>query len=316
MVKSQQHSSDSKPRGPHVDLVTLKSRPELGLTYHPGADVINGNNRYATIIANNLSPESSLNYYYNIPITCSAWTQIGYGCFVVIPYFESSDSGPESASDTHSKLNKIIPETVTNWNHQDTGNIVVLYLKSSTSENVIQIAQISRLFVTHFVKYTSTAEEYAEKLQETYFITSDVDLVPLSAKYYYQNSYDWNLVNIIRSHDKIPNKEIDIALSSVGALARTWYNTIPEKKYDVDFFNDTGLRKLIAIERKIEVEKKGENSLKGLPSKDNIPAVDWGLDQTLISIWIEEYAEKFGWATISPKKQGYIEVLLRGSTQR
>ena len=66
MVKSQQHSSDSKPRGPHVDLVTLKSRPELGLTYHPGADVINGNNRYATIIANNLSPESSLNYYFNI----------------------------------------------------------------------------------------------------------------------------------------------------------------------------------------------------------------------------------------------------------
>jgi hypothetical protein len=162
--------------------------------------VINGNNRYATIIANNLTPDSSLNYYYNIPITCSAWTQIGYGCFVVIPYVESLTQNP------HSKLSNIIPDILTSWNHQDTGNIVILYLKSSTSENIVQIAQIARLFVPHFVKYTSTAVEYAEKLQETYVITSDVDLVPLSAKFYYQNSYDWNLVNIIRSHSETENR--------------------------------------------------------------------------------------------------------------
>jgi hypothetical protein len=107
------------------------------------------------------------------------------------------------------------------------------------------------------------------------------------------------------SSDPILKPKIDIALSSIGALARTWYKLIPENKYNVEFYNDTGLRKLIAIEREIEVEKKGPNSLKGLPSKDNIPSVDWGLDQTLISIWIEEYAEEFGWDTISPNKQNY-----------
>ena len=179
----------TKTLGPHVNLVTLKSRLELGLTFHPGADVINGNNRYATIVANSLTPDSSLNYFHNIPISCSAWTQIGYGCFVVIPYFEPLESETKSENGIYSKLGKVITETLTSWNHQDTGNIVILYLKSSTPENIIQVAQISRLFVTHFVKYTSTAEEYAEKLEETYFITSDVDLLPLSAKYYYQNSF-------------------------------------------------------------------------------------------------------------------------------
>ena len=212
----------------------------------------------------------------------------------------------ESEHDIYSKLGKLVTETLTSWNHQDTGNIVILYLKSSTPENIIQVAQISRLFITHYVKYTSTAEEYAEKLQETYFITSDVDLLPLSAKYYHQNSYDWNLVNIMRSHSE--DKEIDIALSSVGALARTWYQTIPEKKYGVEFYNDTGLRKMIAFERKVEIGKKGEKVLKGMPSKANIPNVDWCLDQTLISIWIEEYAKEFGWDSISPKKQEFYKL--------
>ena len=59
------NSTNSRPRGPHVNLIKLKSRPELGLTYHPGANIINGNNRYATIVANNLTPNSSLNYYYS-----------------------------------------------------------------------------------------------------------------------------------------------------------------------------------------------------------------------------------------------------------
>ena len=212
----------------------------------------------------------------------------------------------ESEHDIYSKLGKLVTETLTSWNHQDTGNIVILYLKSSTPENIIQVAQISRLFITHYVKYTSTAEEYAEKLQETYFITSDVDLLPLSAKYYHQNSYDWNLVNIMRSHSE--DNEIDIALSSVGALARTWYQTIPEKKYGVEFYNDTGLRKMTAFERKAEIGKKGEKVLKGMPSKANIPNVDWCLDQTLISIWIEEYAKEFGWDSISPKKQEFYKL--------
>ena len=39
-LKSQQHS-DAEPVGPHVNFVTLKSRPELGLNLHPGVGVIN-----------------------------------------------------------------------------------------------------------------------------------------------------------------------------------------------------------------------------------------------------------------------------------
>ena len=228
-LKSSKTTKTPATIGPHVNLVTLKSRPELGLHYHPGANIINGNSRYVTIVANRLTQKSSLNYYFNIPISCSAWIQIGYGCFVVIPYFDQDLD--EETKKNLDELNKIIPDTVTKWNNGDTGNVVVLYLKSSFQEDIIKLSQVSRLFVSHFIKYSTTPEEYAEKLQNIYILTSDVDLLPLSTKYYYLNSYDWNLLNIIQNHDE--TKKINIALSCVGALTRTWYKTVPETRYRV-----------------------------------------------------------------------------------
>ena len=215
----------------------------------------------------------------------------------MIPYFDQDlDEETEKNLD---KINKIIPDTVTEWNNGDTGNVIVLYLKSSTQEDIIQLSQVSRLFVSHFIKYSTTPEEYAEKLQNVYILTSDVDLLPLSTKYFYLNSYDWNLVNVIQNH--LATKKINIALSCVGALTRTWYKTVPETRYNVEFYNDTGIRSMLETERVIYIEAHPK-SLKKV--KSDIVKVDWLMDQSLISKWIEGYAEEYGWDTIHQAKQG------------
>ena len=59
-------------------------------------------------------------------------------------------------------------------------------------------------------------------------------------------------MNIIDKHS-VKNK-LYVALSCIGALARTWLNNVPETKYGVEFYNDTGIRKMFEIEINIEPE--------------------------------------------------------------
>ena len=72
---------------PHgVNFITLQNNTNLGINYHPNACTINANHKYAIIVANRLEPKSTLQYFFQIPLACSAWTEMGYGCLVVIPY--------------------------------------------------------------------------------------------------------------------------------------------------------------------------------------------------------------------------------------
>ena len=73
---------------PGINFITLQDRPDLGIEFYPRANVISDQNRYAIIVANEMIPKGSVQYTFNIPVTCMAWMQIGYGCFIVMPYFE------------------------------------------------------------------------------------------------------------------------------------------------------------------------------------------------------------------------------------
>ena len=73
---------------PGINFITLKDRDDLGIKYYGRANVMSDQNRYAVIVANEMIPKGSVQYTFNIPIACMAWMQIGYGCFIVMPYFE------------------------------------------------------------------------------------------------------------------------------------------------------------------------------------------------------------------------------------
>ena len=70
-----------------------------------------------------------------------------------------------------------------------------------------------------------------------------------------------------------------------------------ESDYEVDFFNSTGLFKMMEIETKIRLEKDpklGRNTA-GKPGHIDI---DWYMDQLLVSDWLMKYCDEFGWDKI------------------
>ena len=82
------HFTPNSRTEPPNKFTLLNSRPELGFTYHSNANLINPYSRYAVIIANRLTKQSKLTYVFQIPFACLTWIQIGYRCFIVMPYFD------------------------------------------------------------------------------------------------------------------------------------------------------------------------------------------------------------------------------------
>ena len=82
-------------------------------------------------------------------------------------------------------------------------------------------------------------------------MTTDVDLYPLSSRKYLQETYDWNLVNVI-SYGK---KNLYVALSCIGARLEIWEKLTSEDDYGVDCFNSTGLFKMMEIEAEERLKK-------------------------------------------------------------
>ena len=166
-------------------MIFLQNRPELGLIYHEGANLISNKQQYAIIVSNLITKNSpGLAYFFNIPITCQSWRQIGYGCFIVIPYYRKD---PEVINAL-----EIVKKHVVKWGQEFPGSIVVLEMEVPEEQKgrTIQVAQVVRLFIAQILKYSMNLEDFASIQNTIYLITTDVDLLPLSTKVYKDLSHD------------------------------------------------------------------------------------------------------------------------------
>lgn len=115
------HTNDTLP-GATLHFVKLENNTDLGLTYHPEANVFNPRGLYAVISANFMERHKSIGYPFQLPITCLGWIVIGYGCFIVRPYHVKME--PEVM-----EAESLIAQSMTQWNKQMPGRVVILYIK-------------------------------------------------------------------------------------------------------------------------------------------------------------------------------------------
>ena len=93
MVKNLRDEADKNvlknftESGVGVNFIKLKNYPDIGISYHSSSNIVNANGKYAVISANAVHPRQSISYVFNIPFTCASWISIGYGCFVIMPYY-------------------------------------------------------------------------------------------------------------------------------------------------------------------------------------------------------------------------------------
>lgn len=276
-----------------TEFIYLKNRKTLGLSYHMSANILNTNGYYAVISANAIEPHTTIEYPFNLPISCMSWMSMGYGCFVILVY------NNRAKTDQVYKVDEFIQSTMASWNMKMPGKVVILRIRVSTDSKFkrkpghpypeqVHTAQISRILVPKFLKY-SVKEEHHKKLSNVYLITSDADIMPLSAQILYENSVSWNLISPLttRLFSNSSLNQVYFALSCVGASAGTWDSLVTESEFGVTHFNDTGIKVLIKSE--IEFQKTRPGSKKS----------DWYIDQALVSRWIKRYANKFGWDSLS-----------------
>ena len=111
-------SSDFSPN-PGVNFLNLNNRPDLGLEYYPKANILSDQQNYAVIVANRITKNSAITYFFNIPIACMAWRQIGYGCFIVIPWYKKDN-------ETEKAVN-IVKEHTLKWGNEHLpGSVIIL----------------------------------------------------------------------------------------------------------------------------------------------------------------------------------------------
>ena len=164
------------------------------------------------IATNRISLNGKIRYASQIPFTCATWLEIGYNCFVILPYYD------EHEHQAVRKINDLILEWLVKQNTEIRKKTVILNLKvpESRKDDVVMLAQVARLFAAHLVKYSVHKSDY-ENVQNAYFMTTDVDLYPLSARLYHDFDHDWNLVNIIRYAHDGSDKSLYVALSCIGS---------------------------------------------------------------------------------------------------
>ena len=276
------------------NLIKLSDRPELGIFYNPSANIINKNQKYAIITANRLAPWKTAAYASFVPITCMMWMQIGYGCLVITPFVD--------VEPVIQKGNDLIQETLSQYNYirndkglkeyVKLGTVVSMALKVDIWWQEIQVSQVSRLLASKLLKY-STSKEQFEKLQDTYFITSDVDLFPLSTRIYSEQAYDINLINVYKVDPK--KNDLYVALSCIGATLSVWEALVSEQDYDIQYLNGTGMIELAESEKALMLEKNPKLS-----------KTSWYMDQTLGSRWVANYGRRYGWDRINHWKENYV----------
>ena len=276
----QDKMDDYKENYPGPKFITLKDSEELGLSFYPTANLISSNQKYAVITSNILTKNTGVQYFFNIPIACQAWRAIGYGCFIIIPY-----------SDRHPEVEKgveIVKDHCLKMNKNYKGSVVILDMKVEKQARVIQMAQIVRLFAAHLVKY-STSEREWNLLKNTYFMTTDVDILPLSTKIYHDSSHDWNILSPNGNNQE--QNYLYMALACIGASADSWTRITEENKLLTKIdrvyqkFNSSGIIEL--------ADTKKRQILSRNPGKKT---VNWYMDQILAGVLIKDYLNKFGWS--------------------
>ena len=94
-------------------------------------------------------------------------------------------------------------------------------------------------------------------MKNSYFMTTDADLMPMTIKAYHEQSYDFNILGPIdmekRDH-KTKQPRLYVALSCIGALFKTWDSLVDESEFKIKHFNGTGMAELMRV-KQIEFEK-------------------------------------------------------------
>lgn len=208
-----------------------------------------------------------------------------------MPHFDDLETENPELKKANSMIQDFVAKQ--NFGIKKKAKVVILNMKSSQDKNIVMLAQVTRLFISQIVKYSVTEPDF-KKLQSCYLMTTDVDLFPLSATKYYDETIDWNLVNIIRYQR---DKDLYVALSCIGARIEVWENLVKENYYGVDFFNSSGLFEMMKIESD-ERLKKDPGLGRHTAGKPGHIDIDWYMDQLLVSDWLMRYCATFGWDTI------------------
>ena len=265
--------------------VTLHNQTEHGFYYQPSANIINANSKYAVIVANRLTAGSEIKYTFNLPIACMAFIEIGYGCFIMIPYH---DPGVEVQ-----KAHALISNTLASWNKFNTGLVVLMHIYVEDPEKVVQFSQCSRLFVPGLVEQSCQSSDDFQKLQNVYLLTTDVDLLPLSTKMYHNNAFDWNLINPLKVSTRPGYEALYAALSCIGAVIGVWRRGFDKRDFGVEnkAFNSSVIMKIIDQKKDDYLTKRKGNSARFI-KRDKI---DWYMDQYVASDFVYDYGKKYGW---------------------
>ena len=162
---------------------------------------------------------------------------------------------------TVSEANNYIQDSMSSWNKDMPGKVIILNLRVPEGNltrypfiahpDLIHVAQVSRLFVSKFLKYT-VDEVFHQKLHNIYLMTTDADLIPLSGRPFYELAPEWNVVGSIQC--KRDEDKFYTALSSIGASVGTWDELTTESEFELEYFNGTGLVKMIheMVDKQIE----------------------------------------------------------------
>ena len=275
-------------------LITLQDRPDLGLIYDKKANKLSNKQQYATIVSNMISNNTGLSYFFNIPIACQGWRQIGFGCFIIIPYHEKHPEVQRAVD--------IVEKYAIKAGAEYPGSVIILEMKCHTDidKEIVSIAQTVRLFIAPILSYSMSRQNFKSIQNSVYLITTDVDLIPLSTLLYHDYSTDFQVVNpgnIVKERD-----QLYMALSCVGATIGLWnyisnkdstiFRDKGSKKYLINHFNDTGIQKALEIEHKYQIKRHKQQG-RDIPGKMN-----WYMDQLLISHLIRNYVNENGWDNI------------------
>ena len=300
------NDSDNLEYTSNKRIIKLKSRPELGLNYHPGLDTFNPHRKYSIIIVNRPNPKDTIAYQINVPISCQAWISIGYGCFVAII------NDPSTETNQTQNFQTIINNNLLLKNQVESSSVVLLEIQNTNKTYTKQLSQVSRLFVAEFLKLSMSRDDFKMVEQNSYLITSDVDLYPLSTELYHDVDHDWYLVNPSGNPDrdghvnrfnrlvlkdgeteKVRNGYIYLALSCIGAYVKMWEDMILISGFDIKTFNSTGI---------IEFIEKSKDEI--LSQSPNQKKVDWYMDQIVASRLISRYGNQHGWESVRLRHKG------------
>ena len=320
---SQTTSQNPTTRFPGITFLELFDRPDLGIKYTKTANIISSNQRYAVITADTIRKGTPISYFFNLPFTCLGWKNIGYGCFIILPYVEE-DSAEDSA---HTKQAiKLVKQNLIKFmeNDKQTGSVIIMDLKvdKNRPEKLVQVAQVIRLFVGNLVKYTlvdrpelddTTQNEilFNKIKNSVYIITSDVDFIPLSTKIYHYPMYDFSLMN-----GAVGN----IKLSCIGASLAVWeflhrherekssktgesedlYEYDEDHIYERKSLYEKSLLKTNHFNSSAIIEMSDKDIFKNnqqVPYRDNQPSkqkLEWYMDQSLATKLLKKFANEFG----------------------